>query len=167
MSRLITVQFGTLSLTVIASKGCPQGGVLPPLVWCLVINELIKKLNDNNFQTEGFSDDLATLLKGKFLNTLCELLQSVLDIVSEWCEENGLSVNPSKTKMIIFTRKRKIVGLKIPLINGTPIVLVNEVKYLGIILDSGMYWIANLDSRLQKALIALWQCRKGLLGSIA
>lgn len=66
-SRLIFVHCGTSIITVTVSKGCPQGGVFPPLLWCLVVNELLTILNDRNFQTERFSDDLATLLRGRFL----------------------------------------------------------------------------------------------------
>lgn len=108
LSRIVTVHFGSSFISVIVSKGCPQGGVLPPLLWCLVINDLIKALNDRNFQTEGFSDDLATLLRGKFVNVLCDLLQTALNIVSDWCDRNELSINPAKTKMILFTKKNKI-----------------------------------------------------------
>lgn len=160
LNRIVFVHFGTSVIAVSVSKGCPQGGVLPPLLWCLVINELISILNDKGFQTEGFSDDLASLLRGKYVNVLCDLLQTILNIVSKWCDENELSINPAKTQMILFTRKRKIVGLKIPKIKGVEIKLVKYIKYLGIILDCGLYWIANLDARLQKATIALWQCRK-------
>lgn len=75
INRIVTVHFGTSIISVTVTKGCPQGGVLPPLLWYLVINELITTLNNRNFQTEGFSDDLATLLRGKFVNILCDLLQ--------------------------------------------------------------------------------------------
>ena len=59
-------------------------------VWCLVTNELITKLNDIKVQTEGFSDDLAMIIRGKFINILCDLLQSALNITSEWCDKKGL-----------------------------------------------------------------------------
>lgn len=62
--------------------------------------------------------------------------------------------------MILFSSKNKVEGLKIPTIKGIPIILVEFVKYLGIILDCKLNWIANIDYRLDKALIALWQCRK-------
>lgn len=160
LNRIVFVFFGNSKIAVTVSEGCPQGGVVPPLLWCLVINELLILLNDRGFQTEGFSDDLATLLRGKFVNVLCDLLQTVLNIVSKWCDDNELTVNPGKTKMILFSRRRKIEGLTIPKIKGVEILKVDSAKYLGITLDSGANWIPNLDSKLQKATIALWQCRK-------
>lgn len=130
------------------------------MLWCLVINELLELINSLGYQTEGFSDDLATLIRGKFVRTLCEILQTILNIISQWCLENELQVNPEKTKMIIFTKRRNLDGIIIPKINGISIKIVNQVKYLGIILDSKLSWIPNIESRIEKATIALWQCRK-------
>lgn len=160
-SRIVFVRFGETKLTIIVTKGSPQGGVLPPLLWCMVIDGLIESLNSLGHQTEGFSDDLATILRGKYVPTLCDILQGVLNKVSKWCSDNELEINPAKTKMILFRKNRKkLEGIRIPTINGIPILLVDEVKYLGIILDYSLSWIPNIDNRIHKATIALWQCRK-------
>lgn len=159
-SRIVYIQYGTSTIVFTVTKGSPQGGVLPPLLWCLVIDEIITLLNDLGHQTEGFSDDLATVVRGKFIPTLCDILQSTLNKISNWCIKNELSINPVKTKMVIFTNKRKIDGIKIPKINGIEIKHVMEVLYLGILLDSAMSWIPNIVRRIQIATSALWQCRK-------
>jgi len=44
--RLATAALGGDSRSVAVSRGCPQGGVLSPLLWCLVVNELLARLND-------------------------------------------------------------------------------------------------------------------------
>jgi len=36
--RQATVTLGSLSRSVAVSRGCPQGGVLSPLLWCLVVD---------------------------------------------------------------------------------------------------------------------------------
>ncbi len=159
-SRIIYTQYGTSTILFTVTKGSPQGGVLPPLLWCLVIDEIITILNDLGQQTEGFSDDLAIVLRGKFIPTLCDILQSALNKISNWCTKNELSINPAKTKMIIFTNRKKIEGVVIPTINGIEILLVKEVIYLGILLDYLLSWIPNIERRIQKATAALWQCRK-------
>ena len=50
------------------------------------------------------------LAVGKFLNTVSGLMQWALSTIETWCNENRLSVNPDKTGLIAFTRKRKLQG---------------------------------------------------------
>jgi hypothetical protein len=40
------------------SRGCPQGGVLSPLLWCLVVDKLIARLNRGGVYTQGYADDI-------------------------------------------------------------------------------------------------------------
>jgi len=45
-------------------KGCPQGGILSPLLWNLTLNQLLKNANlDENF-LQAFADDLSILIQG-------------------------------------------------------------------------------------------------------
>jgi hypothetical protein len=44
---------GGLSKSVGVSRGCPQGGVLSPLLWYLVVDELIARLNGDGVYTQG------------------------------------------------------------------------------------------------------------------
>ena len=44
--QLATVTLGGFSRSVAVSRGCPQGRVLSPLLWCLVVNELLARLNE-------------------------------------------------------------------------------------------------------------------------
>ena len=57
------------------SKGCPQGGAHSPLLWTLVIDELLYKLNNHYLRTDGFADDLFILISGFDLSTMSELIQ--------------------------------------------------------------------------------------------
>jgi hypothetical protein len=34
------------------SRGCPQGGVLLPLLWCLAVDELLTRLNGGGVYTQ-------------------------------------------------------------------------------------------------------------------
>lgn len=87
-SRIVVVRYGETKLTII-TKGFPQGGVLPPLLWCMVIDSLIELLNSLGHKTEGFSDDLATILRGKFVPTLCDI-QGILNKVSSGARKMNL-----------------------------------------------------------------------------
>jgi hypothetical protein len=90
-----------------ASRGCPQEGVLSPLLWSLVVDDLIWQFNSNGYYTVGYADDIAILFNGKFPLTVSEVLQTALHTVQQWCERTNLSINPNKTVIIPFTRRLK------------------------------------------------------------
>jgi hypothetical protein len=90
--RKITVTLQEKQVGSVA-RGCPQGGVLSPLLWSLVVKELIGGLNGNGYYTLGYADDIAILIHGKFLNTVSELLQEALSMVQQWCDRTHLSIH--------------------------------------------------------------------------
>jgi hypothetical protein len=99
-----------ISLRFAISRGCPQGGVLLLLLWCLVVNDLITRLSGSADFIQGYADDLCLLAVGKFPNMLSGLTQWALSTVEIWCSEVGLSFNPDNTELVAFTRKRKLLG---------------------------------------------------------
>jgi hypothetical protein len=92
-----------------------------------------------------------------------EVLQTALCTIQKWCEKTNLSINPNKTVIIPFTRKREIKGLKEPILSNKTIQLSNEVKYLGITFYKGLTWKKQLDKAINKAYKAFWTC-KGMSG---
>jgi hypothetical protein len=74
-----------------------------------------------------------------------------LGIVEKWCDEVGLSVNPGKTGLVTFTRRRKLVGFFEPRFFGRNLQCSGSVKYLGVILDSRLTWREHMDVRVRKA----------------
>jgi ribonuclease HI len=160
--RIVRAEVRGVSSTMIVRKGCPQGGVLSPLLWNMVIDGLIRRLNDAHLWAQGFADDVAIVIIGKFLSTVCDLMQNAMDIVQNWCNEVGLSVNADKTTTVLFTRNRRLVGYTEPTLFGRAIGLKDQVKYLGVILDNKLTWNSHIDHRLRKATIALWQCRRAI-----
>lgn len=160
--RAIQVSVGECTIRGIAGKGCPQGGVLSPLIWNILVDDLLHLLNESGFHTIAYADDLTILLTGKYEGVLCSLMQSALRIIEKWCAERSLSVNPTKTDLILFTKKRKLNPMVLPKLKGTQLRLVNEVKYLGVVLDSKLGWGRHLESRVNKACMAFWQCRRAV-----
>ena len=52
------------------------------------------------------------LAVGKFPNTVSSgLMQWAIHTVETWCGETGLSVNPDKTELVVFRRKKKLNSL--------------------------------------------------------
>jgi hypothetical protein len=103
--RRIMVYHGDRVVEGTPDRGCPQGGVLSPLLWCLVVNDLLEELRREGFHAYGYADDISIVVGGRFLSTLRNLMEYVLKIIRRWCKNKGLVVNPQKTNIMIFTKK--------------------------------------------------------------
>jgi len=107
-SRSIHGCLGNSNMAVQAGRGIPQGGGLSPNVWSLIADSLLKWLSKQGVYDQGFADDGVAVVIGCFLTTLCEIMQRVFKGIECWCMERELSVNPSKTEMMLFTRRYKV-----------------------------------------------------------
>ena len=156
----VTVQGATVSKRV--KKGCPQGGIMSPLLWNLVINSLLLLINSTSADSEGFADDVNFLVRGIDIDTIIDICQQCLDRIREWGLKTGLNFSPTKTEAILFTWKKKW-NIKTPLkLGDKEIKMCNQVKYLGVILDSKLSWKPHCQDRVRKATIALMQGRRAI-----
>ncbi len=80
---------------------------MSPLLWCIVVNSLLIKLNALGYTAQAYADNQAIVIRSKYLNTVADLMPESLRVVDSWCKTKGLSVNPEKTEVVLFTRKRK------------------------------------------------------------
>jgi len=72
--RVAVATINDISLRFTISRGCPQGVVLSPLLWCLVVNDLITRLSGGGVFIQGYADDICLLAVGKFPNTVSGLM---------------------------------------------------------------------------------------------
>ena len=78
-----------------------------------------------------------------------EKLQTDLDILGDWAEENGIKINPNKIKALSFTR----AGVKEPLnysLEDQKIPEASCCKYLGIIIRSDLSWADRVNYTAEK-----------------
>ena len=161
-SRTVTVTVQGKSVSKKVKKGCPQGGILSPLLWNLVINSLIILLNSTPADSEGFADDVNFLIRGIDIDTIVDIGQQCLDKIRDWGLMTGLRFSPAKTEGILFTWKKKW-DIKTPLrLGDKDIKMCQQVKCLGVILDSKLSWKPHCQDRIRKATIALMQSRRAI-----
>jgi hypothetical protein len=157
-NRLTVATLGGFSKKVVVSRGCPQEDVLSLFLWFLV-DYFIASLNGAEIHTQGDADDICLLAVRKFPNTISGLIQWALHTVEMWCDKVGLSVNPDKTELVVFTRRRKRHGFFEPHFFGVTLHYSISVKYPRVVLDSQLTWRMHLDVRKRKAHNLLWNCR--------
>ena len=158
--RIIISSLGGNTIKAMAGGGCPQGGVLSPLLWATLVDELLHKLAGKGFTCLGYADDLVIIIRGRFARVISEQTQTALNIVDNWCKQDRLSVNAQKTQVVAFTKRRALQGLKPPVLGGREIPLVKEIKYLGVIFDQKLTWRPHITKTTKKASIALGRCRR-------
>ncbi len=77
----------------------------------MAIDSLLLKLNVLVYTAQAYADDLAIVIQGKHLNTVADIMQGSVRLMDSWCKTKGLSANPKKIEVILFTRKRKTEGI--------------------------------------------------------
>lgn len=106
--RMVKTTLGEVTREAVIMRGCPQGGFLSPLMWSLVIDGLLCELQRKGFYAQGYADDLAILVNGKFGLVVSGMMQQALNTVENWCRKEGLTTNPNKTSVVAFTRRRNL-----------------------------------------------------------
>ncbi|XP_073821296.1 uncharacterized protein [Musca autumnalis] len=123
---------------------------------------MLQEFDRLRIKTTAYADDVVLMISGKFPQTVSDVMQGALIKLAGWAHQNGLMVNPSKTELVLFTRKRKIYAITLPTLNGVTLELSLEAKYLGIILDHQLSWKRNVEERAKRGLIALYTCKNSI-----
>jgi RNA-directed DNA polymerase len=75
-------------------KGTPQGAVISPLLANLYLNPLDHLMSETGFAMTRYADDFVILCRSR------EDADRALAKVAQWVEENGLTLHPTKTKVV-------------------------------------------------------------------
>ena len=130
------------------SHGVPQGSVLGPLLFLLYINDLHRAIKSST--VFHFADDTNLLLIGDCIQTIQKQLNADLKFLYRWLLANKISLNVSKTELIVFKRpQQKNPIIKITL-NGAKIYPSDSIKYLGVHIDADLSGVTHCDQLLPK-----------------
>ena len=125
--------------------GVAQGSKIGPLLFLIYINDLP---NSVHCIPRLFADDTCLLLADANLNSLHENINNELINLSHWCKANKLLVNPVKSNAMIISPKQ-CNAYPTPttslLYDEVPVKIVNEFKYLGVVLDSKFDFHAHIQ----------------------
>ena len=111
-------------------NGTPQGGIISPFLFNILMENIAKLILPNNVDIFIYADDVCVVARGphKFHN-----LQKALDAITHKTKELGLKMSTNKTKLMAI----KCTPPELPVsIDGSPIEWVNSYMYLGIYIDS-------------------------------
>ena len=89
----------------VINRSVPQGSILGPLLFLIFINDMP---NATELLSVLFADDTTGLACGDDISTLGPFINTELQKIGMWLKANELSINTSKTKIMIFSNNRRI-----------------------------------------------------------
>ena len=162
-NRNTTVSLHDTTRNLALGRGFPQGGILSPFLWNIVMDGLLGLPRDKiTADIQAFADDIALLARGHNANTLRDITQKSINTIEKWCEESGLTLSTVKTHVIMFTRKRKWKMSRPIQVNGTDIKPREHTKFLGVTIDSKLTWNEHVRTKCKKAKALLMMCKRSV-----
>ena len=142
--RAMQVRVGsTLSDLYDQEQGVPQGGVLSTTLFNIKINDIVNCL-DNLTDCSLYVDDFCICFRSKSMRTIERHLQQNLNKIEHWATNNGFKFSKSKTQCVHFCQLRKQHEDPVLTLYGSPIPVVQEYKYLGLIFDKKLSFIPHI-----------------------
>jgi hypothetical protein len=135
-----------LSVPFEVPSGVTQGSHCGPWLFLLFTNDLSAGLTSPHL---SFADDLKVY---RAINSIqdSEALQKDIDTLAEWSRVNGLHLNPSKCSVITFSKSKNLSRFIYDL-NGDELTRTDQVKDLGVILDTELNLKAHINAIVGKA----------------
>lgn len=99
-SVAIVDNYGEVAKNV--NQGCPQGSVLGPDFWNIVLDDLLLIVENAGGDVIAYADDFIILVHGSSRRDLERKAQELRDIVTNWCRLKGLTLSKSKTEQIML-----------------------------------------------------------------
>ena len=127
------------------SCGIPQGFVLEPLLFNILINDIPRATS--KFNVIMYADDttLVSHLENfglmNEINTLEQELNKEISKVNTWLLSNKLLLNVEKSKFMTFFKHPKLNNT----INGNPVKQVTNFNFLCITIDQHLAWNDHLS----------------------
>jgi len=137
----------------LSHKGTPQGSTLSPLLFAIYLKDITKYLHhESNILL--YADDIVVFSTVANIHLAHRSVQNTLDQISAYLRYRGLDLSPDKSQWMIFTRNRILPTLS-SLTIFNPISKVNQVRFLGIILNSNLSDKKHLQYLLQKGSVII------------
>ena len=118
---------GQRSSSVPINFGVPQGSVLGPFLFSVMINDLPNNINALSIL---YADDSTFFYVNKNLEEMKAMTSTILKEISLWFSKNGFLLNKDKTQIITYSLKN------LP---------IENVKLLGLYLNTKLSWKEHIE----------------------
>ena len=152
------------------THGVPQGSILGPLLFIMYTHDMVDITHENKVIV--YADDTTVLVQGRNLTEAKQHSNDILTRFHHYFTLNKLSINPSKTKYMIYRpsyRRHMYKKLLIDTTNtkikmvDTILEQVNSIKFLGVIINDKLSWESHkkqVYNKVCKTLGLIYRCKE-------
>ena len=137
-----TVLNGVKSDLLPVSMGIPQGSVLGPTLFVLFTNDLPCSVPSGSVYM--YADDTTIYCVRETADLVIDQLNKALQEFYIWCLNNRLTPHPSKSEVILFSKRTPMGRIAPVYLCNSVLSLVTKTKLLGLIVDQKLTWVANM-----------------------
>lgn len=130
-------------------KGCVQGSVLGPLLWNMIIDELLEYQFGPETRVQAYADDVAIITAGKTYEEAEGRMNAAMRKVENWSDKCKLKVSAEKTFLLAFRSQKRSRNLQVYL-NGNKLQETEYVRLLGLHIDKYLTGIQHIKIQAQK-----------------
>lgn len=130
-----------------ATKGCPQGSILGPILWNVVFNGILE-LDVGDGEIIAYADDAAVVVQAESRKAMQEKLEGMAEKLVVWTESMKLELSLKKTVVLKLRVVKGNVGKRqkkkddrrkmVVRTRAGRLETVRQVRYLGIWIEEGM-----------------------------
>ncbi|GBN57650.1 putative RNA-directed DNA polymerase from transposon X-element, partial [Araneus ventricosus] len=138
----------------IQAEGVPQGSVLSVTLFILHLSQILNHL-PSSVRGSLYVDDLQISCQGSNMHLIERQLQTAVNKLIAWCDNNGHTISAEKSRCVHFCRKRNMHLDPNIRIRNSLIPVVNEIRFLGVIFDRKLTFlphVLHLRKKCEKSL---------------
>lgn len=147
--RTVEIRYAGAYCNKSTNKGCIQGSACGPVLWNVVLDELLQLPYHPDVHIQAFADDVLLIVQHTDSAALEGIVNESLSKITAWGDKVKLQFSEEKTKALFIT-KRKASEPRL-MMNGKPLPLSRDCKVLGIVIDDKLNWSKHVDMACKKA----------------